>query len=131
MTGIVRENSPWTEKRTALLQKLWAEGPSCSQIAHKLGCGLTRNAVIGKVTRLNLLPRDPSILTRAPYKRGRSGKKNAPFLHISFADLERKHCRYPQGGEGEPITYCGQRRAKKSSYCTLHLKLCTRTRASQ
>lgn len=43
----------WTEDRTALLRKLWADGLSGSQIAQQLG-GVTRNAVIGKVHRLGL-----------------------------------------------------------------------------
>lgn len=43
----------WTEERVALLEKLWREGWSASQIAAELG-GITRNAVIGKVHRLDL-----------------------------------------------------------------------------
>ena len=48
------EKMPWTEDRVELLKKLWTEGHSASQIAAKLGMGVTRNAVIGKVHRLNL-----------------------------------------------------------------------------
>ena len=43
----------WTDERVELLKKLWAEGLSASQIAAELG-GVTRNAVIGKVHRLQL-----------------------------------------------------------------------------
>jgi GcrA cell cycle regulator len=43
----------WNEERVELLKKLWADGLSASQIANELG-GVTRNAVIGKVHRLNL-----------------------------------------------------------------------------
>ena len=43
----------WTDERVELLKKLWADGLSASQIAAQLG-GVTRNAVIGKVHRLNL-----------------------------------------------------------------------------
>lgn len=43
----------WTDERVELLRKLWAEGLSASQIAAELG-GITRNAVIGKVHRLQL-----------------------------------------------------------------------------
>lgn len=43
----------WTDERVERLTKLWAEGLSASQIAAQLG-GVTRNAVIGKVHRLNL-----------------------------------------------------------------------------
>ena len=44
----------WTDERVELLKKLWTEGLSASQIAGRLGDGVTRNAVIGKVHRLNL-----------------------------------------------------------------------------
>ncbi|HTV32045.1 MAG TPA: GcrA family cell cycle regulator, partial [Methylocella sp.] len=44
----------WTNERIDLLQKLWLEGCSASQIANELGAGITRNAVIGKVYRLGL-----------------------------------------------------------------------------
>lgn len=43
----------WTEERITLLQQLWSDGLSASQIASRLG-GVTRNAVIGKVHRLGL-----------------------------------------------------------------------------
>lgn len=44
----------WSEERIALLTKLWGEGLSCSQIATEMGGNVTRNSVIGKVTRLKL-----------------------------------------------------------------------------
>jgi GcrA cell cycle regulator len=43
----------WTEERVELLTKLHREGLSCAQIAKRLH-GVTRNAVIGKVSRLGL-----------------------------------------------------------------------------
>ena len=60
----------WTDERVELLKKLWADGLSASQIAAELG-GITRNAVIGKVHRLNLSgraqpPRNPQ--ARSPRK---------------------------------------------------------------
>ena len=42
----------WTDERVERLKRLWAEGLSASQIAAQLG-GVSRNAVIGKVHRLN------------------------------------------------------------------------------
>ena len=65
------EKMPWTDDRVELLKKLWAEGHSASQIAAKLGQGVTRNAVIGKVHRLNLSGRatqQRSTEPRAPRK---------------------------------------------------------------
>ena len=61
----------WTDERVELLRRLWTEGLSASQIAAKLAQGVTRNAVIGKVHRLNLSGRAPqprSATPRAPRK---------------------------------------------------------------
>ncbi len=44
----------WTDERVHLLRRLWSEGLTASQIAARLGNGVTRNAVIGKVHRLGL-----------------------------------------------------------------------------
>jgi GcrA cell cycle regulator len=75
------DKMPWTEDRVDTLKKLWAEGLSASQIAGKLGMGVTRNAVIGKVHRLNLAgrvntPRQQA--PRAPRKPGAEGQTQAP-----------------------------------------------------
>ena len=61
----------WTDERVELLKRLWTEGLSASQIAGRLGSGVTRNAVIGKVHRLNLSGRvqqQRSAQPRAPRK---------------------------------------------------------------
>jgi GcrA cell cycle regulator len=53
-----RANSPWTDRAIEMLKKLWPEpGMSCASIANELGNGITRNAVIGKGTRLGLGPK--------------------------------------------------------------------------
>ncbi len=44
----------WNDERVEILRQLWTEGLSASQIAERLGGGLSRNAVIGKVHRLKL-----------------------------------------------------------------------------
>src|SRR5947209_7702819 len=46
--------SLWTPERIDLLTKLWAERVSASEIARKLGCGLSRCAILRKVHRLQL-----------------------------------------------------------------------------
>lgn len=45
----------WTVERVQTLRRLWAKGVPASQIGKDLGC--TRNAVIGKVHRLQLKAR--------------------------------------------------------------------------
>ncbi len=47
----------WTFERVELLTTLWRSGNSASQIAHELGEGVSRNAVIGKIHRLGLSER--------------------------------------------------------------------------
>ena len=56
----------WTGERVELLKKLWGEGLSASQIAARLSQGVTRNAVIGKVHRLNLSNRAPQAHSTTP-----------------------------------------------------------------
>ena len=79
----------WTDERVELLKKLWTEGLSASQIAGRLGNGVTRNAVIGKVHRLNLSgrvqqqraaqPRAPAEAARTePGARARGGAHAEP-----------------------------------------------------
>ena len=63
------EKLAWTEDRVELLKKLWNEGLSASQIAGRLGHGVTRNAVIGKVHRLGLSGRVTPQRTARPRTR--------------------------------------------------------------
>jgi len=44
----------WSEERTELCVKLWNEGHSASEVARRMACGFSRNAVIGKIHRLGL-----------------------------------------------------------------------------
>ena len=45
--------SIWTKEREAVVARLWADGRSAREIAIELG-GTTRNAIIGKINRLDL-----------------------------------------------------------------------------
>ncbi|MCP4382314.1 MAG: GcrA cell cycle regulator [Hyphomicrobiales bacterium] len=67
----------WTDERVELLKKLWAEGLSASQIAQQLG-GVTRNAVIGKVHRLNLSGRAKPASTTPRPRKARSASPHRP-----------------------------------------------------
>ncbi|WP_102961135.1 GcrA family cell cycle regulator [Mangrovicella endophytica] len=53
----------WNDERVDLLRRLWTEGLSASQIADRLGGGVSRNAVIGKVHRLKLESRGKSTVS--------------------------------------------------------------------
>lgn len=135
-----RPPSPWDDARIEGLKRLWSEGYSCSQIAGQLGGGLTRNAVIGKATRIGLPPR--KVVHRAPVRHSskpwRPRHKSilridpriafdatlepeavAPppeFIGIALLDLEDHHCRFPRG-EGAGILFCGQPVVHGESWC--------------
>jgi GcrA cell cycle regulator len=69
-----RNEGPWAvEGRVDELKRLWAEGYSASQIAGRLGGGVSRNAVIAKVHRLGLAGRAHAIART--YIRGRARTK--------------------------------------------------------
>ena len=134
----------WTEQRINELEKLWAEGLSASQIAGQLG-GVTRNAVIGKVTRLGLPKRRSTsrIYSKPkkakPKKRARTAggifnphtqpppkevllpalkKEPIPENLISFQDLKEGQCKYPYGNPKRgKFGYCGKPVALGKSYC--------------
>ena len=55
-----RKKSVWTEELVEELLRLWQENLSAADIARRLGHGLTRNAVIGKIHRLRAEGRAPA-----------------------------------------------------------------------
>ncbi|MEW5420485.1 GcrA family cell cycle regulator [Amorphus sp. 3PC139-8] len=67
----------WTDERVSLLQKLWSEGLSASQIATQLG-GVSRNAVIGKIHRLGLSGRAKTAAQPRPRKQRPATSKPTP-----------------------------------------------------
>lgn len=69
--------------RVELLKKLWADGLSCSIIAARLG-GVTRNAVIGKVSRLGLTGR---ITTHRQPTRPKAAMRRARIAGLQRAKL--------------------------------------------
>lgn len=54
MAAVLFYQSVWTEEREDVLQRLVADGLTAAQIAAQMGCGITRNAVVGKVSRMGL-----------------------------------------------------------------------------
>jgi GcrA cell cycle regulator len=63
------QTQTWTPERVELLKQMWAEGLSASTIAGRLGGGISRNAVIGKVHRLGLSGRATPARTATPRPR--------------------------------------------------------------
>ncbi len=98
--AMANDKAPWTEERVETLKKLWADGLSASQIAGRLAGGVTRNAVIGKVHRLNLSgratpvrnaqprtarksPREPSAPGRSPSMPTAGANALKPFQQLA------------------------------------------------
>ena len=142
----------WTEERTNIAKTLWDEGHPASHIARILG--VTRNAVIGKVTRLKLKPRlapNENRFVGANKQRPRNttkfnfatnavkaeGIKRDSYVHretvvaaeherIPFEALEQfdRRCRYAHG-DAPPYAYCGKRTVLATSWCPAHFEAVT------
>lgn len=143
----------WNEKRVERLTKLWADGLSSSEIAAELGGGLSRNAVIGKVHRLNLPGRRLQArldqhrekrlkkrTTIARWRRDGTSLKlmetttgTAPELPgdhapnpIGILELTTETCHWPAFGEGLNTTFCGDVTVRGFSYCLHHCQIAYR-----
>jgi hypothetical protein len=111
---------------------IWNAGKTAAEVGVELG--MTRNAVMGKVSRLR--KKGVEMRTRIPGRpRAKSppristaklrtktsvpfepGQKPPGFVGIPFLNLEPWQCRYPYG-EGSKMLFCGKRKMEESSYC--------------
>lgn len=134
--------STWTEDRINLLKQFWGQ-KSAAEIAKILGCGLSRNAVIGKAHRLNLSagkkPANTSISTMRDRSRNtearlpRAPRVSKPAMQlppepvgpgISLLELTEKTCRYPHGDpKAADFTFCGAPSLPGLPYCPYHSAL--------
>lgn len=133
----------WTEERVAQLRKRWLEdGASAGVIAAEMR--LTRNAVIGKVHRLDLHRKTRVSLRpigRQPVVALNYGRRRryvpvvveeapaAPNSEPKFAayDLGPQDCRFPSGHPGSSdFFYCGSPKMPGSSYCQHHHRIAYR-----
>lgn len=132
----------WTEELTQSLMRMWNEGTSASQIAHKLRNGFTRNSVIGKANRLKLPSRAATcqaqrksvkraVLPPRPKKESVTlppPRVTAPispfFVHEpppsvgATLALRPQQCRWPIGDH-----YCDQNKGASRSYCNEHAEV--------
>jgi GcrA cell cycle regulator len=138
--------TPWTEDRVERLKKYWAEGMSAGQIRDELG-GTSRNAVIGKVRRLDLARRPNPVASQQPKQQerrkpgpiaslgtpGRFGavpieyparRVNNGSKPVSILDLTSTTCRWIIGDSRRPMEpiYCGAIGADNplEPYCACH-----------
>lgn len=119
----------WSEERTALLRKLWAEGLSASQVAKQLG-GVTRNACIGKIHRIGLAGRaTPSRPAKRPVHRWRipaqAGELQPIDTKLGIHGLTNFTCRFPIGDpQDADFAFCGRTcNNVENPYCVQHHKL--------
>lgn len=139
------KTSTWTEERITLLKQFWGQ-KSAAEIAKLLGCGLSRNAVIGKAHRLNLSAgKKPANTSIAAIRERRSQANRAviePRRHrpvkpamqlppepqgpgVSLLELTEKTCRYPHGDpkDAAEFKFCGSGALPGLPYCAYHAAL--------
>lgn len=111
----------WSEMVTRRVQQLRKEGFSASKIADKIsketGQEVTRNAVIGKMARLEDKTKKK---TEAPPK---DQTPPPPSLDIPLEKLEKDQCKFPYGDHGS-FVFCGHPSLPGKPYCEYHVKKC-------
>ncbi len=135
----------WTDERIELLRTLWSEGLSASQIAARIGGGITRNAVIGKVHRLGLEGRmrpgpgaaqpgaeagaggigpRPAAASAVPIEPVVEPAGDAGTAKLTLLHLTEQTCKWPIGDPGTPsFHFCGQRPELGLPYCAAHARI--------
>jgi GcrA cell cycle regulator len=138
----------WTTERVALLKERISAGFTCGQIAREMG--LSRNAVIGKATRLGLLGQRASARSTAPSKMNRARehrpKQATPQRTLralwaqpqlscaeapensanrcSLLELREWHCRWPMGDPtARSFGFCGNKPLHGLPYCAAHARI--------
>lgn len=148
-TSSATSSATWTDERIELLKRHFEAGLSCREIAADIG--VSRNAVIGKLSRLNLTRGrtmgDRKVQDRAP-ARARAvprlqyemlatiyGESDAPVVagpideanRCSLLELAENRCRWPISTPGqEDFCFCGNAAPDGQSYCAGHSRLAYR-----
>jgi GcrA cell cycle regulator len=152
-------NQPtWTPERVDLLKSRFEAGLSCRRIAADIG--VSRNAVIGKLSRLNLKKRENNgDAPRPPRKRAAKGTrpKSLPRLQYqmlralyaepqpgideepidnahrcSLLELSEARCRWPISTPGAvDFCFCGNKPLEGLPYCAGHSRLAYRPGSRQ
>jgi len=138
----------WTTERVELLKTHFDAGLSCREIANEIG--VSRNAVIGKLSRLGLT-RGELFSEPRPPKKQRAGKSvprlqfqmlrtvyenGEPVLatpvvsehRCSLFELSEQRCRWPISTPGaEDFCFCGNTPLEGAPYCAGHTRLAYRS----
>ncbi len=146
----------WTAERIELLKSRFEAGLSCREIAD--GIGVSRNAVIGKLSRLNLTRQKTGDAPRPARKDAakRERLKTVPrrqyrmLLRLygeepaagdepihngrccSLLELSEQHCRWPISTPGAAdFCFCGNMPLDGLPYCAGHTRLAYRPGSRQ
>jgi GcrA cell cycle regulator len=147
----------WTLERLEHLKNLFAAGLSCREIAGDIG--VSRNAVIGKLSRLNLtreigreaqrparkdaakgrragsVPRLQYQLLRTLYAEPQPAADDEPIHNehcCSLLELSEQRCRWPISTPGaEDFCFCGNTPVEGLPYCPGHSRLAYRPGSRQ
>jgi GcrA cell cycle regulator len=142
----------WTTERVELLKTRFAAGLSCREIAADIG--VSRNAVIGKISRLNLTrDNEPRRIVRNDEAKRRR-TKSVPRLQYqmlrqlydgdrrtaepetissehrcSLLELSEQRCRWPISTPGtDDFCFCGNLPLDGLPYCAGHTRIAYRPR---
>lgn len=149
-------NVTWTDTDIAMLQRLWKDGHSASEIGKRMR--RSRNAVMCKIHRLAVQeagggkpvkpvratqqrppvpPRKPKVKLVPPAPKvapaplsvlvDDSVIKPRPLLMKLF-DLGNNDCRWPVEGEKADTLFCGHNTHDGSPYCAYHFRVAYRPR---
>ena len=147
----------WTDERLELLKSHFAAGLTCRQIADDIG--VSRNAVIGKLSRLNLTrgknaeasrparkdaangPRARSVprlqyrMLQNVYAEPEPGACDQPIHNehcCSLLELTEARCRWPISTPGAAdFCFCGNPPVEGLPYCAGHTRLAYRPGSRQ
>ncbi len=126
----------WTDEKIENLKQLWDKGLTTMEIGKALG--ISKNAVVGKVHRLQLPPR-PSPIRKAgeekkirprkpiPTKTKASVKKETlnntvpDAKKVSLMEVTATSCRWPIGDPKDgDFHFCDKEAVEGRPYCLLH-----------
>ncbi|THD68313.1 MAG: GcrA-like regulator [Bradyrhizobium sp.] len=145
----------WTEERIERLKNRFEAGLSCREIACDIG--VSRNAVIGKLSRLNLTREKTSDAPRPTRKDPAKAKrpKSVPRLQYrmlqalyaepaadhepihngqccSLLELSKERCRWPISTPGaDDFRFCGNPPVEGLPYCAGHTRIAYRPGSRQ
>jgi GcrA cell cycle regulator len=138
----------WTAERVELLKNGFEAGLSCRQIAADIG--VTRNAVIGKISRLNLsraeggggfserprerrsgprIQREKRVTQRQVLMAldAQPAQEEAPLCseqRCSLLELSEEKCRWPISNlGGADFWFCGNKPVERLPYCAGHARI--------